>query len=289
MSTGSETVVQVTRFLLTTSNYAIWKLPTAAKLEDLGIRLFVTGILKLEKDTPAEELARLSQLNVKAYSMIIQNLDPDNLALVTTTMPEIDQFDGHKLWNLLKNKYAGNDRVSRSTALDTFLDIEFKDVQSFCSAIRLANQKMVLANVLNDDEVKIMLMLRHLPRTQFQSFRDIVSMGFASEPFESIVKRLESYSISNNIKSDRLAQTSLHTRSDQGTSTRPVCDHCKTPGHGINNCWKKYPEKAPKTHQAHMTITDNANQLNSNQNDNEGGDFSYFRTADGVRHHIDEM
>ncbi|KAI9613952.1 hypothetical protein H4Q26_009806 [Puccinia striiformis f. sp. tritici PST-130] len=29
--------------------------------------------------------------------------------------------------------------------------------------------------------------------------------------------------------------------------------------------------------------------LNSNQNDNKGGDFSYFRTADGVRHHIDKM
>ncbi|KNE91267.1 hypothetical protein PSTG_15292 [Puccinia striiformis f. sp. tritici PST-78] len=204
--------------------------------------------------------------------MLIQNLDVNNLALVSTTMPITDHFDGRKLWNLLKNKYAGNNRVAQSTALDTFLDIEFKDLQSFCSAIRLTNQRMVLANFLNDDEVK------------FQSFREIVSMGFASEPFESIVKRLESYSISNNIKSEQLPQTLLHTRSDQGTSTRPVCEHCKRPGHGINHCWKKYPEKAPKSHQAHMTISDNANQLAS-----QDGGFSYFRTADGVCHHIDKM
>ncbi|POV99508.1 hypothetical protein PSTT_13744, partial [Puccinia striiformis] len=69
-------------------------------------------------------------------------------------------------------------------------------------------------------------------------------------------------------------------------SSGSVCEHCKTPGDHAVNCWKKFPEKAPKSHQAHMTISDNANQLASQESQ---GDFSWFRTADGVRHHVDEM
>ncbi|KAI7933074.1 hypothetical protein MJO28_017839 [Puccinia striiformis f. sp. tritici] len=283
MSTTTDTVV-ANRFLLTTSNYAIWLLPTTAKLHDLGIREYVVGLMKPDNKTTAEQLSKIGILNAKAYSLIIQNLDVDNLTLVTTMLPLADQFDGRKLWVLLKNKYAGNDHVARSTALDSFIDVEFKDVKSFCSAMRLANQKMVLANILNNNEVKIMIMLRQLPRSQFQSFRDIVAMGFSTESFENILKRLESYAISNNIKSERPPQTLLHSRSEQSSSSGPVCEYCKTAGHRMNNCWKKYPEKAPKSHQAHLVITDNANQLASQE-----GDFSYFRTSDGVRHHVDEM
>ncbi|KNZ44238.1 hypothetical protein VP01_9388g1, partial [Puccinia sorghi] len=52
------------------------------------------------------------------------------------------------------------------------------------------------------------------------------------------------------------------------------------------NCWVKYPEKAPKTTAAHLTVRENFNQLLTSM---EQGDFSYFQTADGIRHHIDEI
>ncbi|POW09166.1 hypothetical protein PSHT_09236 [Puccinia striiformis] len=214
MSTTTDTVV-ANRFLLTTSNYAIWLLPTTAKLHDLGIR-----------------------------DLLVDNSKPDvdNLTLVTTMLPLADQFDGRKLWVLLKNKYAGNDHVARSTALDSFIDVEFKDVKSFCSAMRLANQKMVLANILNNNEVKIMIMLRQLPDPSSSRLETLSPWGFRLNRFENILKRLESYAISNNIKSERPPQT----------------------------CFTLALNKAPP-----RVLQE--------------GDFSYFRTSDGVRHHVDEM
>ncbi|KAH9461112.1 hypothetical protein Pst134EA_017422 [Puccinia striiformis f. sp. tritici] len=68
--------------------------------------------MKPDNKTTAEQLSKIGILNAKAYSLIIQNLDVDNLTLVTTMLPLADQFDGRKLWVLLKNKYAGNDHVA---------------------------------------------------------------------------------------------------------------------------------------------------------------------------------
>ncbi|KAA1065505.1 hypothetical protein PGT21_050334 [Puccinia graminis f. sp. tritici] len=262
----SETVTQTTRFLLTSSNYTIWVLPMSAKLEDIGIRTYVTGVLKTDEKTSADELAQIEKLNVKAYSMIIQNLDSENLALVSTTLPPSDHFDGKALWSLLRRKYAGSDLAARSVALDVFLDLEYEDVSTFCNSIRLANQKLLLAGIMLDDQVKMMIMLRKLPREDFRSFRDIVAMGFSTESFEAIVKRLESYSVTNKISKDNKKSSieprmTLHTLaqpssqpSDPTPSVSPVCVHCKKTGHRPTNCWVKYPEKAPKSpHSSHYT------------------------------------
>jgi hypothetical protein len=166
----NESRLKSSRYLLTSDNYLTWIVSIEAKLEDIGARELVTGLVKIDKKTTPEELNKFSVLNKKGYSKIVQNLDATNLALVSTTLPEEERFNGRALWKLLKNKYAGSDLVARSTALDHFLDLEYTDVGSFCAAIRLANQRLVLANVLRDDQVKIMIMLRKLPRAQFQSF-----------------------------------------------------------------------------------------------------------------------
>ncbi|EFP88123.2 uncharacterized protein PGTG_12570 [Puccinia graminis f. sp. tritici CRL 75-36-700-3] len=231
----SETVTQTTRFLLTSSNYTIWILPMTAKLEDIGIQTYVTGALKTDEKTSAEELAQIEKLNVKAYSLIIQNLDSENLALIRS------------------------DLAAQSTALDLFLDLEYEDVNSFCNSIRLANQKLLLAGIMLDDQVKMMIMLRKLPREDFRSFRDIVAMGFSTESFEAIVKRLESYSFTNKIKKETKKESTInrpmtlltrdHSTSQPNEPTpsvSPVCVHCKKTGHRPTNCWVKYPEKAPK-------------------------------------------
>ncbi|OAV89018.1 hypothetical protein PTTG_28842 [Puccinia triticina 1-1 BBBD Race 1] len=276
----SEIVTQTTRFLLTTTNYTVWKLSIEAKLHDLGFREYVIGTWDLTDKNSADNHAKAAKLNGKAYSLIIQNLDSDNLAL--------DQFNRRALWTLLKDKYAGTNFIDRSVALDNFLDVEYKDIPSFCSAIRLANQKMVLAGVLDDDQVKMMLMLRQLPQHQFKSFRDVVTMTCAEESFEDIVKKLETYKVTSMKNEGSInTQSTLHTRAQVNTKSLNLktCIHCDKPGHQPANCWVKYPEKAPKTAAAHITMQDNFNQLDTN----DPTDFSYFRTADGVRHHINEI
>ncbi|KAA1065206.1 hypothetical protein PGTUg99_022403 [Puccinia graminis f. sp. tritici] len=92
-------------------------------------------------------------------------------------------------------------------------------------------------------------------------------MGFSTESFEAIVKRLESYSVTNKIKKETKKESTIDcpmtllTR-DQSTSqpneptpsVSPVCVHCKKTGHRPTNCWVKYPEKAPKSpHSSHYT------------------------------------
>jgi hypothetical protein len=78
-------------------------------------------------------------------------------------------------------------------------------------------------------------------------------------------------------------QSLLTWSNDQVPANATLCDHCKKPGHRIKNCWAKYPEKAPKSHSAHMTVQENYNKIN------DPTDFSLFRTADWVLHHVDEM
>jgi hypothetical protein len=287
----SESRVESSRYLLTSDNYSIWTVSIEAKLEDIGSREVVTGLLKIDEKTTAEEIAAYSVLNRKGYSKIIQNLDASNLALVSTTLPETDRFNGRALWKLLKEKYAGSDLVARSAALDHFLDLEYSEVGSFCSAIRLSNQRLVLANVLKDDQVKIMIMLRKLPRGQYQSFRDIIAMGFATETFESAIKRLESYAVSNNIKKEIFASSSDQATMMTTTSTsKPtiLCSHCGKTGHRPYNCWIKHPEKAPKTEAAHLTVQENYAQLTDKPSSDADGHFTYFRTPDGNRYHLDD-
>jgi hypothetical protein len=107
-----------------------------------------------------------------------------------------------------------------------------------------------------------MIMLRKLPRDQYQLFRDIIAMGFATKTFESAVKRLESYAISNNIKKESFASSSDQaTMMTKASSSKTLaCSHCGKTGHRPHNCWKKFPEKAPKTESAHLTLV---NQLQS--------------------------
>jgi hypothetical protein len=276
--------LESSRYLLTSDNYSIWTVSIEANLEDIGARELVTGLVKIDEKTTPEELNKYSVLNKKGYSKIVQNLDATNLALVSTTLPEEERFNGRALWKLLKNKYAGSDLVAWSTALDQFLDLEYSDVVSFCSAIRLANQRLFLANVLKDDQVKIMIMLRKLPREQYQSFRDIIAMGFASETFESAVKRLESYAISNNFKKESFASPSEQaTMMTKATTSKSAvaCSHCGKTGHRLHNCWKKFPEKAPKTESAHLTVVDEYNQLREVTN--------WCTLPDGTRYNADDI
>jgi hypothetical protein len=88
----------------------------------------LTGLVKINEKTTANQLASYSALNRKGYSKIVQNLNATNLALVSTTLPENERFNGRALWKLLKDKYAGLDLVARSAALDHFLDLKYTNL-----------------------------------------------------------------------------------------------------------------------------------------------------------------
>ncbi|WAQ87623.1 hypothetical protein PtA15_8A528 [Puccinia triticina] len=95
----SNTRTEYNKYLLTTDNYALWKLPMAAKLEDIGAYDFIAGFVKITEKTSADEITRLTSVNQKGYSRIIQNLDPTNLALQTsavamTTRSNLDESAG---------------------------------------------------------------------------------------------------------------------------------------------------------------------------------------------------
>ncbi|PLW24505.1 hypothetical protein PCASD_07463 [Puccinia coronata f. sp. avenae] len=206
-----------------------------------------------------------------------------------TTLPETNRFNGRALWKLLKEKYAGSDLVSCSAALDHFLDLKYQDVASFCSAIRLSNQRLVLANVLKGDQVKIMIMLCKLPRGQYQLFRDIIAMGFATKTFESAIKQLKSYALSNNIKKELMSKTQATMMTTASTSKPTVlCLHCGKTGHRPHNCWVKHPEKAPKTKAAHLTIQENYPQLSDKSSSDADGYFTYLQTPDGNCNHLND-
>lgn len=135
-------------------------------------------------------------------------------------------------------------------------------------------------------------MLRKLPKDDFLSFQDVVAMGFATESFESIVKRLEVYSVTSKdhcqladddvTPSQSLYLSSSSNRLVKDTSSTSgsvsVCAYCKKPGHRSSNCWVKYPKKAPKA-KAHFSqlASDKKKQTETKQT----GKFTYFRTPDG--------
>ncbi|KAA1105671.1 hypothetical protein PGT21_015048 [Puccinia graminis f. sp. tritici] len=62
---------------------------------------------------------------------------------------------------------------------------------------------------------------------KYQSFRDIIAMGFATKRFESAVKRLKSYMILNKIKKESFAsssnQATMMTKTNTFNRFSPLC------------------------------------------------------------------
>ncbi|PLW41732.1 hypothetical protein PCASD_05669 [Puccinia coronata f. sp. avenae] len=145
-------------------------------------------------------------------------------------------------------------------------------------------------NVLRDNQVKIMIMLRKLPRGQFQLFRDIIAMGFATKTFEAAIKRLELYAVSNNIKKESTTKTQATMMTTTTSTSKPtvLCSHCGKTSHRPDNCWIKHPEKAPKNKAAHLTVQENYAQLSNKPYSDADGHFTYFRTPNGNCYHLDD-
>ncbi|EFP84519.1 uncharacterized protein PGTG_10239 [Puccinia graminis f. sp. tritici CRL 75-36-700-3] len=232
-------IVRESKILLNNDNYALWLLPMKAKLHKAKSLTIVTGI------------------HTYAYAEIVQHLNQEVLAYVSSTQTETDEFNGYKLWQLLKQKYAGNDLTSRTTALKKYLAVEYDSFSAFLPLIRSANQKIVLSKLALDDQVKTILMLDKLP-PEFHSFKTNISMNFETESFEEVLKKLEDFAAQNQL--NELKKRSTSPISSQATMYTRSSDP-DISGHTEDSCYQKHPEKrAPKSvassskqHSSHLT------------------------------------
>ncbi|EFP86943.1 uncharacterized protein PGTG_12684 [Puccinia graminis f. sp. tritici CRL 75-36-700-3] len=250
-------VVRESKILLTPDNYALWLLPIKAKLHKAKSLTIVTGAHTCPDPKEDKENARLYvKLNEDAYAEIVQHLNQEILAYVSSTLPEADEFNGYKLWQLLKQKYAGNDLTSRTTALKKYLAIKYDSFSSFLPLVRSANQKIVLSKLALDDQVKTILMLDKLPQ-EFHLFKTNISMNFETEPFDQVLKKLEDFAAQNQLNeikkssvSSISSQATMFTQSSNPEITCPhckrgfrACSHCFKSGHTEANCFQKHPDK----------------------------------------------
>jgi hypothetical protein len=265
-------VVRESKILLSNENYTLWLLPMEAKLYKLKALNIVTGAATCpdpEKDKDNFKL--YNKLNEDAYAEIVQYLNQEVLAYVSSALPTTDKFNGFKIWQLLKAKFAGDDLTSKTTALKKFLAVDYDSFSSFLPLIRAANQKIVLSCLALDDQVKTILMLDKLPQ-DFHSFKTNISMNFETLPFDEVLKKLEDFAAQNQLngitKSSILSETTMFTKSTDPEIICPhckrgfrACSHCFKSGHTEDNCFQKHPNKrAPKSvassskqHSSHMT------------------------------------
>jgi len=266
-------VVRESKVMLTTENYALWLLPMKAKLHKMNVLKIVTGAIVCPDPEKDKENARLYvKLNEEAYVEIIQHIGQEVLGLVSSTLSPAEEFNGCALWKLLKNQYAGNDLTSRTTALKNFLSLEFDIFKNFVSSARSANQKITMSGLVMDDQVKNILLLDKLP-SDFLSFKTNIAMHFESEPFETILKKLEDFASQNHLNDSKKSSlpTTMHTMYTRATDPEITCPHCRRgfracshcfkSGHTESNCYQKHPDKkhaktpAPpsKEHSSHLT------------------------------------
>jgi len=244
---------ETTRIRLTINNYLVWRVQMKAKLFRLGAWDIVNGVtVKPEK---VEDQSSWIKKNQAAYVEIIDHLDAENMAFVGGAVPVANDFDGCYVWNLLKSKYAADNDIAKVAALECFLSLEYTSISTFVTTIRAANQKLILAGMDLGNKMRNLMTLAKLPRDHFRSFRDVVAMGFSSESFESILRRLENYGVQNKITSDddhHIDQAALATTLTFDQVNCPhcrksfkICLHCHKTGHSADTCYQKHPEKRP--------------------------------------------
>ncbi|KNZ57172.1 uncharacterized protein VP01_2221g1 [Puccinia sorghi] len=216
-----------------------------AKLFELDAWDIVNGVaVKPEK---TKEQSTWTKKNQLAYAEIIDHLNADNMAFVGGAMPETHEFDGQYFCNLLKSKYAADNNVAKFAALEMFLGIKYTSIGSFLSLIWAAKQKLILAGMDLGNKRKNLMALAKLPCDCFQSFRDVVAMGFSSETFESLLHRLENYSVQNKIAADKdqilepeaLLMTLTLDQFNFPHFQKPfkICSHCQKTGHTADSCY----------------------------------------------------
>ncbi|KNE95131.1 hypothetical protein PSTG_11609 [Puccinia striiformis f. sp. tritici PST-78] len=261
------------RILLNPNNYIPWLFAMEAKLIGIEALEIVTGATPAPAEQAANKKGDYYKINRKAYLLIVDYHTSDVMNYASASLPERDRHSGYGLWQLLQNKYAGTDLAARSVAVEYFLRPKLSTLSIFISDMQTANQKLVLSGLTLDDQFKTLMMLDKLP-ISFNSFRDIISMGFATESFDRILRKLKNYGIQNKIDSIvdsevlKSPVTSMYTRSINSDVSCPhckrsfrLCTHCGKTGHTEPNC---YAKNNPSGHQAKSVGSTSKHQHLSN-------------------------
>ncbi|KNZ47311.1 hypothetical protein VP01_6518g2 [Puccinia sorghi] len=144
------------------------------------------------------EAKNQNKLKEEAGYFEIINHSLELLAYVSSALLTTKKFNGHKLWQLLKTRFAGDDLKSKTTALKKFLAVEYNSFSVFLVNVCAANQKITLSSLTLDNQVQIILMLDKLP-LKFHSFKTNILMNCETCPFDQFLKKLEDFAAQNQL------------------------------------------------------------------------------------------
>ncbi|POW09403.1 hypothetical protein PSTT_06780 [Puccinia striiformis] len=201
MSETTSTTTVSSKIRLNSTNYLGWIVQMQARLRRLDVLDVVLG--RSVKPEKPEAAADWSAKNETAYFEIVEHVDIEHLTLIGGRFPQINNLTVN-----LSGPFSSLSMLQTTTN------------------VRGINQRLILANFDLGDRLRNLMVLAKLPRGRFQSFRDIITMGFATENFESLLRRLENYAAQNKISEDELnrpEQAALLTLSNH----QLTCPSCK--------------------------------------------------------------
>lgn len=159
------------------------------KLDSIEALEIISGQVTRPLDTDQKNIDQFDCLNRKAYNLILDHLDSDNLSFVAGSLPIDQKRNGRALWNLLLDRYMSDDFVNKTLAFAQFNKIEFQNnIVKFVNQIRTATQKMRLVGFKLENKSTIILTLSKLPN-QFNYLKK--SNDYQGQTVEYLLKKLE--------------------------------------------------------------------------------------------------
>ncbi|MBW0471260.1 hypothetical protein O181_010975 [Austropuccinia psidii MF-1] len=152
--------------------------------------LDIIGALDLILGTDQQSRETQENLNFKAYNLIIQCLNEENISFVSSMLSEDNKRNGHALWNMLKEKYMSNDISCQALAFTKLSQAKFTTTLDFIQEIRTTVGKMRLVGFKLEESALSIMVLSKLP-SQLDSFVRVMSHGFQNKGLDFILKKLE--------------------------------------------------------------------------------------------------
>ncbi|MBW0552016.1 hypothetical protein O181_091731 [Austropuccinia psidii MF-1] len=152
----------ISRLLLTSDNFFTWVSIMESEID-------IIGALDLTLGTDQQSREIQETLNCKAYDLIIQCLNEENISFVSSMLSEDNKQNGQALWNMLKEKYISNEISSQALAFTKFSQVKFTTTLDFIQEIRAMVSKMRLVGFKLEESALSIMVLRKLP-SELDSF-----------------------------------------------------------------------------------------------------------------------
>ncbi|MBW0466436.1 hypothetical protein O181_006151 [Austropuccinia psidii MF-1] len=219
--------------LLNSDNYFTWVTMMELELDNIGALDLI-----LKTDHQAREIQET--LNHKAYNLILQYLNEDNLSFVSSMLDQTNKRKGIELWKILKEKHISNNISSQTLAFTKFSQVKFDSNLEFIQEICITVSKMKLVGFKLEESTLIIMVLSKLPQ-ELNSFVRLMSHGFRNKGLDFILKKLEQDHIQFKLNEDSFEATvALYSQRN-----KRYCNYCQKKSHLKEYCWKKYPERKP--------------------------------------------